>query len=622
MKRKTEISLIVMLMMIVSTSVVVTADVNNSEVTFPITVMKQVFNGTTFTDTANGEIGRNLVFRLTVIYDPTSDTQEKATDIIVVDTLPDCLEYNFSTAINYGSIQEYYGQSWIVGNQVYWNLTELFGIELYNETISSSDPDKFRMVEIHFNATVVDYTDLDGEENLVQASAVEVDSGNSLMGDASVTVIVEEPPEPATFTMSKQVWNDSLGNWDTETRVIEGETVTFKIEAMLETGEPVCGVSLKDYLPSFMCYVDSSEPPTYEEDDYIEWIVSMTLGVPVVIEIEAEACEVNEGYNVFSLSYDGTYLEAEALVVVDPANLAPESPELTGDTEGYTEEVLTFKVNTTDPEGDDVSYYVEFGDGNNSGWLGPFTSGTEQTVTHAYELPGEYTVKAKAKDTNDLESGYSEDLTVNINANLAPEIPVLTGDEEGFVGQNVTFTVNTTDPEGDDVYYYIEYGDGNNSGWLGPFTSGVEKTFSKHSYELPGEYTVKAKAKDTNDLESGYSEDLIVNITEVPPVEKIDVSITTGFGWRELNFEVENTGEVDFSNVECNIEGAFGLLLNNDFEENLTIENLNTTEKQTLTIDMPSGFGLLNVKVTVKAGDLEETAEASGLLLFRFFYLI
>ena len=36
-----------------------------------------------------------------------------------------------------------------------------------------------------------------------------------------------------------------------------------------------------------------------------------------------------------------------------------------------------------------------------------------------------------------------------------------------------------TDPDGDNVLYYIDWGDGTNSGWLGPYPSGQQASAQK-----------------------------------------------------------------------------------------------------------------------------------------------
>jgi len=55
------------------------------------------------------------------------------------------------------------------------------------------------------------------------------------------------------------------------------------------------------------------------------------------------------------------------------------------------------------------------------------------------------------------------------------------------------------------VYYYIDWGDGTNSSWIGPYSSGVTIPQS-HTWSKKGTYIIKAKAKDVRGYESGWGQ--------------------------------------------------------------------------------------------------------------------
>ncbi len=57
-----------------------------------------------------------------------------------------------------------------------------------------------------------------------------------------------------------------------------------------------------------------------------------------------------------------------------------------------------FKFVTKDINGDDISYYVDWGDGTNSGWIGPYTSGDEVALNHSWPKARTYLIKAKDDD--------------------------------------------------------------------------------------------------------------------------------------------------------------------------------------------------------------------------------
>ena len=91
--------------------------------------------------------------------------------------------------------------------------------------------------------------------------------------------------------------------------------------------------------------------------------------------------------------------------------------------------------------------------------------------------------------------------------NYPPNKPSITGITHGKLGKTYEYRISTTDPDGNDVYYYIKWDDGYNTEWFGPYSSGVEITKS-HTWYYRDTYTVRAKAKDVFDAESpwGYLE--------------------------------------------------------------------------------------------------------------------
>lgn len=86
-------------------------------------------------------------------------------------------------------------------------------------------------------------------------------------------------------------------------------------------------------------------------------------------------------------------------------------------------------------------------------------------------------------------------------ANHPPTPPIIVGPSWGIVNVNYHFSITVTDPDGDNLYCMWDWGDGNLSGWLGPFNSGTTFNIS-HSWREPGNYTNKIKLKDSYGVES------------------------------------------------------------------------------------------------------------------------
>jgi hypothetical protein len=204
---------------------------------------------------------------------------------------------------------------------------------------------------------------------------------------------------------------------------------------------------------------------------------------------------VNGSYDIKARSMDVWHYSSWGHHPIAIGNIAPYAPTITGPKSGEIGASLQYKFKATDYDGDQVSYYVDWGDGTNTGWWGPYDSGQEQAKTHAWSLAGDFDITAKAKDIYDNEGVLSEPYTVRIG-DQAPNAPTISGPTSGRPGIELTYTVAAIDSEGDNVYYEIQWGDGTGVGvWFGPYASGSEQTFS-HTWVNEGKFTISARAKD------------------------------------------------------------------------------------------------------------------------------
>ena len=94
------------------------------------------------------------------------------------------------------------------------------------------------------------------------------------------------------------------------------------------------------------------------------------------------------------------------------------------------------------------------------------------------------------------------------NDNYGPIKPMIDGPVKGRAGVEHTFTFKSVDPENEDVFLFVDWGDETNTGWIGPYSSGEEITLV-HNWSYGDIFTVKAKAKDIHDDESEWSKHTI-----------------------------------------------------------------------------------------------------------------
>jgi hypothetical protein len=98
------------------------------------------------------------------------------------------------------------------------------------------------------------------------------------------------------------------------------------------------------------------------------------------------------------------------------------------------------------------------------------------------------------------------------DANHAPHKPAKpVGPSSGNAGSDYTYTSNTTDSEGNKIFYWFDWGDTTHSGWLGPYSSGDDCSAS-HRWAAQGNYEVKVKAKDIYGAESAWSYPLSISM--------------------------------------------------------------------------------------------------------------
>jgi PKD repeat protein len=96
--------------------------------------------------------------------------------------------------------------------------------------------------------------------------------------------------------------------------------------------------------------------------------------------------------------------------------------------------------------------------------------------------------------------------SVEVQIESPPTKPVISGPGSGVVGETYSYGFVSSDFfRGDDVYYFVDWGDGSDSGWQGPFGSGEGVTLS-HRWDSEGGFVIRAKAKDVWGAESDWSE--------------------------------------------------------------------------------------------------------------------
>jgi len=140
-----------------------------------------------------------------------------------------------------------------------------------------------------------------------------------------------------------------------------------------------------------------------------DWVIEVDNSGAIVWQIRVFEVD-NSGAIVWEKTGLNNPCDAER---IEPP---PEPPSITGETEGQYGEEYEYTFVSTDPEDQDIRYYIDWGDGTNSGWIGPYNSGQEITESHTWDARDTYTIRAKAKDIFDEESQWGTlEVTMPVN---------------------------------------------------------------------------------------------------------------------------------------------------------------------------------------------------------------
>jgi hypothetical protein len=209
-------------------------------------------------------------------------------------------------------------------------------------------------------------------------------------------------------------------------------------------------------------------------------------------------------------------------------NFPPDIPHMYGPVYGKVGINYEYYIITTDPDGDDVSYYIEWEDGTSTGWTNYYESGLLIGFSHTWNQIDHYTIRAKAKDIYGFISNWfyfpiimsqssqqyssmsssqkvmsvvpSTDTTMMKNQ-LIPRL-VIYGPQEGYVGVEYIYTFRyynnfrLTVSEGWEYELYVDWGDGTDTDWDGPYENIMEGINIHHTWYDSGIYTISARVFD------------------------------------------------------------------------------------------------------------------------------
>ena len=145
--------------------------------------------------------------------------------------------------------------------------------------------------------------------------------------------------------------------------------------------------------------------------------------------------------------------------------------------------------------------------------------GGYKTLVGGYDNPDQYSTRIQSSGQRDVhevdftisvewlgDSNIKIDVSITNNEELfnqPPNTPTITGPTSGKRGEEQSYQITADDPDGDNLYYYINWGDETGIELIGPYSSGRTAT-AKHNWSEKGTYTIQVMSRDVYDEKSEW----------------------------------------------------------------------------------------------------------------------
>jgi PKD repeat protein len=192
-------------------------------------------------------------------------------------------------------------------------------------------------------------------------------------------------------------------------------------------------------------------------------------------------------------------------------NIAPHA-DFTYTTDGLS---VDFTDQSTDPDGNVVSWSWNFGDGNTS---------TQQNPSHTYASDGTYTVSLTVTDNGGLSDSTTQDVTVSSGGGgNTPPTANFTFTTDGLT---VLFSDQSSDSDGTIIGLDWDFGDGGTSTALNV----------GHTFPAAGSYSVTLTVIDSDGAEDSISKDVTISSENSVP----EAEFTSSVNEQVVNFTDES----------------------------------------------------------------------------------
>lgn len=205
---------------------------------------------------------------------------------------------------------------------------------------------------------------------------------------------------------------------------------------------------------------------------------------------------------------------------------APATPVIDGpQNSGVEGQPVAIRLTTTDAEGEPVTYFIDWGDGGKDTVLVNVPGDYAAPLSHTYTAPGAYLIDVLAQNRfSEYLSATSDSAFYRLairpsnhrpNRPLPPQQAIQLPPAPNYAGRPYTFHTTATDPDGDSIQYFFDWGDEGRGGEAPYYTDYVasgQLAGLAHIWRTPGIYDVRVQARDRELYASTWSDSLAVAV--------------------------------------------------------------------------------------------------------------